>query len=157
MGREIERKFLVRDDSWRAGASGMELRQGYLSSAKERTVRVRTVGERGWLTIKGITRGISRQEFEYEIPLAEAREMLDTLCERPLIEKIRYRVPHAGHTWEIDEFLGDNRGLVLAEVELADEAAAVELPPWAGEEVSGDPRYFNSNLVKAPWPAWGRR
>jgi len=156
MGSEIERKFLVRDDSWRAGASGVELRQGYLSSVKERTVRVRTVGERGWITVKGITRGIRRQEFEYEIPVADANEMLK-LCERPLIEKIRYRVPCGGHIWEVDEFLGDNQGLVLAEVELADEAVEVELPAWAGEEVSGDPRYFNSSLVKAPWPGWSRR
>jgi CYTH domain-containing protein len=157
MGSEIERKFLVRDDSWRAGASGLELRQGYLSSVKERTVRVRTVGERGWITVKGVTRGIRRQEFEYEIPVADAREMLDALCERPLIEKVRYRITHASHTWEVDEFLGDNQGLVVAEVELADESVEVELPAWAGEEVSGDPRYFNSSLVKSPWPAWGRR
>lgn len=157
MGSEIERKFLVRDDGWRAGASGVELRQGYLSSDKERTVRVRTVGERGWITVKGLTRGIRRQEFEYEIPVIDAREMLDALCERPLIEKVRYRIPHAGLTWEVDEFLGDNQGLVLAEVELADESVYVELPPWAGEEVSNDPRYFNSSLAKSPWPGWGRR
>ena len=135
----------------------MALRQGYLSSAKERTGRVRTVGECGWITVKGLTRGIRRQEFEYQIPVADAREMLDSLCELPLIEKVRYRIPHAGHTWEVDEFLGANQGLVLAEVELADESVDVELPPWAGEEVSGDRRYFNSNLAKSPWPAWGRR
>lgn len=157
MGSEIERKFLLRDGSWRAGASGVALRQGYLSSAKERTVRVRTVGECGWITVKGLTRGIRRQEFEYQIPVADAREMLDSLCERPLIEKVRYRIPHAGHTWEVDEFLGDNQGLVLAEVELVDESVNVELPPWAGEEVSGDPRYFNSSLAKSPWSNWGKR
>jgi adenylate cyclase len=156
MGKEIERKFLVLGADWKRGASGVAYRQGYLSTVKERTVRVRTVGEKGYLTIKGITIGLSRSEFEYEIPAAEANAMLNDLCERPLIEKTRYRVPHAGLTWEIDEFFGENAGLVVAEVEVKDELQKIALPPWAGKEVSGDPRYFNSNLIKNPYSQWKR-
>ena len=154
MGKEIERKFLVKGDLWKQGATGVAYRQGYLSTVKERTVRVRTVGARGYLTIKGLTVGVTRSEFEYEIPTVDANAMLDTLCERPLIEKNRYTIGHAGVTWEIDEFFGDNRGLVVAEVELNDEQQALTLPPWAGQEVSGDPRYFNSNLIKNPYTRW---
>lgn len=154
MAKEIERKFLLGNDSWRPGAGGTLFRQGYLSTDPERTVRVRLEGERGVLTIKGLSRGISRAEFEYPIPAAEAAELLDTLCLQPLIEKTRYRVEHAGHLWEIDEFAGDNAGLVLAEVELASEDEALELPPWVGAEVSTDPRYFNANLVRHPFRSW---
>jgi len=154
MGSEIERKFLVVDQGWRKGASSVEIRQGYLSSVKERVVRVRTLGEKAFLTIKGVTRGIRRSEYEYEIPLADAREMLDGLCEKPLIEKVRHTLQHGAHTWEVDEFLGDNAGLIVAEVELTHEEAEVELPPWAGQEVSDDPRYFNASLIKAPYKTW---
>lgn len=154
MGQEIERKFLVGNDSWRAGASGIRFRQGYLSTDPQRTVRVRLEGDRGMLTIKGLSRGLSRAEFEYPIPAAEAATLLDTLCLRPLIEKTRYRVEHGGHLWEIDEFSGDNAGLVLAEVELSSEDEQVELPPWAGPEVSTDPRYYNANLVRHPFRSW---
>jgi CYTH domain-containing protein len=121
---------------------------------KERTVRVRTAGEKGFLTIKGISVGATRSEYEYEIPVSDANEMLDRLCERPLIEKIRYRVPHAGLVWEIDEFEGENRGLIIAEVELKDERQSVTLPGWVGREVTGDSRYFNANLVAKPFTTW---
>jgi CYTH domain-containing protein len=154
MGKEIERKFLVKDNSWRGQAPGKRYRQGYLSTVKERTVRVRIAGDEGFLTIKGITVGASRSEYEYEIPVADANEMLDKLCERPLIEKTRYRISHAGLVWEVDEFEGENRGLITAEVELKDEHQAVTLPDWIGQEVTGDPRYFNANLVAKPFTTW---
>jgi len=154
MGREIERKFLVRGDSWRKIAHGSLYRQGYLSTLKEKVVRVRVADDKGFLTIKGITEGFSRLEFEYEIPFKDANTMLDTLCERPLIEKYRYRVEHEGMIWEIDVFLGDNEGLVLAEVELESETQQFALPDWIGEEVSEDPRYYNANLVKNPFRQW---
>ncbi len=154
MGKEIERKFLVKDDSWRAQDAGKRYRQGYLSTVKERTVRVRSVGDKAYLTIKGITVGASRPEYEYEIPVADANEMLDQLCERPLIEKTRYRIQHDGLVWEIDEFEGENRGLITAEVELKDERQSVAVPAWVGEEVTGDPRYFNANLVATPFTKW---
>jgi len=128
--------------------------QGYLSTLKERTVRVRTFDKKGFLTVKGVTTGISRAEYEYEIPFKDAGEMLDTLCERPLIEKRRYRVKHEGMIWEVDVFLGDNEGLVLAEVELENETQQLSLPRWIGDEVSQDPRYFNANLVKNPFTKW---
>ena len=154
MGIEIERKFLIATDDWRGLAEGMDYRQGYLSTVKERTVRVRTVGERGFLTIKGISIGATRAEFEYEIPVDDAHELLDELCLRPLIEKRRHRVPFGGLTWEIDEFFGENHGLIVAEVELDDENQLIELPPWIGEEVTGDPRYFNASLVERPYSTW---
>lgn len=153
MGTEIERKFLLKDDAWRKDASGQAYRQGYLSTDKERTVRVRVVGTQAMLTIKGMTHGIRRVEFEYPIPLADADGLLE-LCHRPLIEKTRYRVEHDGLVWEIDEFHGENAGLVVAEVELERESQAVTLPPWIGEEVSDDPRYFNSNLARHPYREW---
>jgi CYTH domain-containing protein len=154
VGTEIERKFLVSGTGWRRG-EGESIRQGYLSTAAERTVRVRARGGRGTLTIKGLARGAARAEFEYEIPLADAECLLDTLCERPLLEKRRHRVEHAGLTWEIDEFLGDNLGLVVAEVELAREDQAVDKPAWVGREVTDDPRYSNANLVRCPYRRWG--
>jgi len=158
MGKEIERKFLVKGDTWRGQNEGKRYRQGYLSTVKERTVRVRTVGDKGFLTVKGITVGASRSEYEYEIPVADANEMLDRLCERPLIEKTRYRIPHGGLVWEIDEFEDENSGLVTAEVELKDEQQAVKPPNWVGQEVSGDPRYFNANLAAKPFTKWeGKR
>jgi adenylate cyclase len=155
MGREIERKFLVRDERWRREVqSGSVLRQGYLSVDPQRTVRVRLEGGEGFLTIKGLTTGASRAEYEYPLPAREARELLDNLCLRPLIEKTRYRLRHAGLLWEIDEFAGDNVGLLLAEVELLAEDQPIELPPWAGEEVTGDGRYHNSNLIANPYRNW---
>ncbi|HXY52824.1 MAG TPA: CYTH domain-containing protein [Terriglobales bacterium] len=154
MAKEIERKFLVKEDTWRGQDVGKRYRQGYLSTVKERTVRVRTVGDKGFITIKGITVGATRSEYEYEIPVADANEILDKLCERPLIEKTRYRIPQGGLLWEIDEFEGENRGLVMAEVELKDENQFVTLPSWTGQEVTRDPRYFNANLVAHPFSRW---
>ena len=154
MAKEIERKFLVLGDGWKRGITGVSYRQGYLSTVKERTVRVRTVGDRGFLTIKGVTVGVTRSEFEYSIPTADANALLNDLCEKPLIEKTRYKIQHAGLTWEIDEFFGENQGLVVAEVELKDEHQAIDRPTWVGKEVSGDPRYFNSNLIKTPFTQW---
>ncbi len=154
MGKEIERKFLVKGEAWKALAAGTVYRQGYLSTVKERTVRVRTVGQKGFLTIKGVTTGVTRAEFEYEVPAADANAMLDGLCEKPLVEKTRYRIPLDGYTWEVDEFHGDNDGLVVAEVELKSADEKPPLPEWVGEDVSSDPRYFNSNLVKKPFKTW---
>jgi adenylate cyclase len=154
MGKEIERKFLVKGDAWRALADGVIYRQGYLNSAKERTVRIRTVGDKAFLTIKGITVGATRAEYEYPIPFDDCNAMLDTLAEKPLIEKKRYKVKHGTFTWEIDEFFGENRGLIVAEVELQSEDQPFERPDWVGEEVTGDPRYFNSNLIKHPYVKW---
>jgi len=154
MAKEIERKFLVTGEPWRAASPGATYRQGYLSSQPERSVRVRSDGTKAKLTVKGLTRGATRDEFEYEIPLADAEAMLDQLCERPLIEKTRYLVPFGGRTWEIDVFEGDNRGLVVAEVELASEDQPLTLPPWVAREVTDDPRYFNANLVQNPFKNW---
>lgn len=147
MGVEIERKFLLKNDAWRIGAQGVRYRQGYLSIEPEATVRVRIIGDRAWLTIKGKTNGISRLEYEFEIPGVEAEEILKRLCRRPIIEKTRYRVPFSDHVWEIDEFEGELKGLVLAEIEVEAEDESFEMPPWIGREVSGDPRYFNSQIV----------
>ena len=154
MDEEIERKFLVRGDAWRSLAKGTSYRQGYLNSAKERTVRIRTIDDRAFLTVKGLTVGATRPEYEYEIPLADCNAMLDTLAEKPIIEKKRYKVPFEGLTWEIDEFSGDNTGLIVAEVELESEGQAFRKPEWAGEEVTADPRHFNSNLIKHPYTRW---
>lgn len=154
MAQEIERKYLVKGTAWRSLGKGTVTRQGYLSSMKERTVRVRIAGEKGFLTIKGVSKGITRAEFEYAIPVAEAAAMLDGLCERPVIEKTRYVVESGEYTWEIDEFHGDNAGLIVAEVELQSPDEKPPLPDWVGEEVSSDPRYFNSNLVKKPFKTW---
>jgi adenylate cyclase len=129
-------------------------RQGYLSSVKERVVRVRTAEEQAYLTIKGLMRGITRLEFEYVIPVSDAATMLDLLCERPLIEKTRYREAFGGRTWDIDVFHGDNQGLVVAEVEVTGESERVQAPPWLGREVSRDPRYLNSNHISNPYKNW---
>lgn len=153
MATEIERKFLVTSDAWRDGQSGVLLQQGYLSRDPDRTVRVRIAGEAAFLTIKGRSKGLTRSEFEYPLPLDEARELL-ALCLPPLIEKRRHEVPHGGHVWEIDEFFGDNAGLIVAELELPAEDTAFEAPPWLGREVSDDPRYFNSNLSQRPFTRW---
>lgn len=154
MAQEIERKFLVAGASWKDGATGTLIRQGYLSSVKERTVRVRVAGGKAFLTIKGVNRGVTRTEFEYPIPVDDAEAMLDALCGRPLIEKTRWVVPFKGFTWEVDEFHGENAGLVVAEVELPTAETKPALPPWVREEVSSDPRYFNANLAKKPFTAW---
>ncbi|MGZ5384571.1 MAG: CYTH domain-containing protein, partial [Acidimicrobiia bacterium] len=151
---EIERKFLTRSEEWRGLGESTDYRQGYLLAGPERTVRVRMAGERGYLTIKGGVVGATRAEYEYEIPADDARELLDELCLRPLIEKRRTNITHAGFTWEVDEFFGENHGLILVEVELEFEDQPIDLPPWIGEEVTGDPRYFNASLVARPFSTW---
>ena len=157
MAKEIERKFLVAGDAWRKLAEGTVYRQGYLSTVKERTVRVRTIGANGYLTVKGLSVGAVRSEFEYEIPAADANEMLDALCEKPIIEKTRYKIPFGGMIWEIDEFAGVNDGLIVAEIELTDEAQQFAKPDWIAAEVTGDPRYFNANLIAHPFSEWTTR
>jgi adenylate cyclase len=150
---EIERKFLVRDDSWNDGSPGVRIAQGYLSLDPERSVRVRLAGENAWLTVKGRTEGITRAEFEYPIPVDDARALL-AICLPSVIDKTRHRIGFAGHLWEIDVFHGANEGLVMAEVELDDESAAPALPLWAGEEVSDDFRYYNTSLASRPFGLW---
>lgn len=154
MGYEIERKFLVVGDGWCGEAEGIELRQGYLSRDPERVVRVRAAGARAFVTIKGINRGASRCEYEYEIPVDDAGEMLRELCVSPIIEKTRYRHEHEGHIWEVDVFAGANQGLVLAEIELGSEEEVFARPAWVGQEVTGDVRYYNSNLAVRPFGSW---
>ena len=154
MATEIERKFLVKGDQWRLLATGTIYRQGYLSTKKDCSVRVRLAGNQAYLTIKGVTEGCSRAEYEYPIPAKDAQEMLDNLCQAPLIEKTRYKIDYAGLIWEVDEFAGENQGLIIAEVELTDENQSIELPDWVGKEVSDDARYFNANLVQHPYSQW---
>lgn len=159
MGQEIERKFLVISEGWRNGQC-TTIRQGYLSIDKERTVRVRTKADlatavtHAYLTIKGATVGAIRAEYEYEIPMADAHELLNQLCLRPLIEKHRYTLVEDGMTWEVDEFFGDNQGLVVAEIELESADQAFSQPAWLGKEVTDDPRYFNAALSQCPYTEW---
>ena len=154
MGIEIERKFLLTGSQWKELAPGTPYRQGYLNSTKERTVRVRTIADKGFLTIKGVSVGATRVEYEYEIPHKDADALLNELCEKPLIEKNRYKIAHHGFTWEVDEFFGENDGLVVAEIELESEDQSFDKPEWVGEEVTGDPRYYNSSLIKEPYAQW---
>jgi adenylate cyclase len=154
MGIEIERKFLVANDTWRAQAQhATRFSQGYLSRDPSRTVRVRIAGEQAFLTIKGATRGATRAEFEYAVPVADAQALL-TMCDGPVVEKIRHLCLCDGMTWEVDEFLGANAGLVLAEIELEDEAQPFTRPAWLGDEVTGDGRYVNANLAVRPFTRW---
>ncbi|VAX14425.1 hypothetical protein MNBD_GAMMA24-2264 [hydrothermal vent metagenome] len=155
MGIEIEKKFLLANDDWRQHAdAGTSFRQGYLIGSEKSSVRVRIEGDKANLNIKSATLGVSRQEFEYPIPVEDAQILLATLCQKPLIEKTRYHVTYADHVWEIDVFEGDNAGLVVAEIELAHEDEAFARPDWLGEEVSDDPRYYNVSLVKHPFRDW---
>ena len=155
MAIEIERKFLVRDDSWRTGAdSGVFYSQGYLSTDPQRCVRVRIAGQRAWLNIKSAVSTLRRLEYEYEIPPGDARELLHSACVQPAVEKTRYHVAHQGHVWELDVFAGANTGLVVAELELADEQEPFARPAWLGQEVSDDPRYYNMNLAQMPYTQW---
>ncbi|MBL0088412.1 MAG: CYTH domain-containing protein [Ideonella sp.] len=154
MGKEIERKFVIDQAAWTPRDAGIHFKQGYLNSQKERVVRVRIEGDIAKLTIKGATSGVTRSEFEYTIPVDDAALLLDTLCEQPLIDKHRHKEVHFGKTWEIDVFHGLNEGLVVAEIELAAEDERFERPSWVVEEVSSDPRYFNSNLLKHPYSTW---
>ncbi len=155
MGVEIERKFLVTGDAWR-NAEPVYYCQGYLNRDKHRTVRVRIAGDRGLLTIKGLASGSRRSEYEYSIPIDDAKEMLG-LSDGPVVEKYRRVIEHAGLMWEVDEFLGDNEGLVVAEVELESEDQTVDIPDWVGSEVTNDARYFNSNLAAKPYKLWPDR
>lgn len=154
MAQEIERKFLVTDAAWRETSEGVLYRQGYIPTQSKTTVRVRVAGDRGYLTLKGPSRGISRSEYEYEIPLADAEAMLAELCHPPLIEKRRYKLQIDHHVWEVDEFLGANTGLVLAEIELSSEQETFTKPFWIGKEVSHDPRYRNAYLAQNPYTTW---
>lgn len=156
MSIEIERKFLVADETWRAAASpGMRYRQGYLSTDPGSSVRVRVCGDDARLNIKSAAVGIARREYEYEVPAADALEILEDLCVKPIIEKTRFVVEHGGHRWEIDVFEGDNAGLVVAEIELESADEEFALPGWAGEDVTGDARYYNQRLVEHPYSRWG--
>jgi len=154
MALEIERKYLLRDVAWRALARGTLYRQGYLSTTPERTVRVRLIADKGYLTIKGVSKGAVRMEYEYQVPGDEAQTMLAELCEKPLIEKKRYKIDHKGLIWEVDEFFGENQGLILAEIELQNENQQFEKPEWIGIEVTQDTRYFNANLIRHPYQMW---
>ena len=153
MAQEIERKFLVVGEDWLKGAKGELYIQGYLSTTSGKTVRVRVANNRGWLTIKGKTQGITRPEYEYEVPLKDATEMLE-MCEQPIIEKIRYKVEYAGKIWEVDVFGKENSGLVVAEIELKSEDEKFKTPSWVGKEVSGEKKYSNSSLTKEPYKSW---
>ena len=157
MSLEVERKFLVKNDGWRGLAPGVRYRQGYLNVEPERTVRVRIAAASAFLTIKGRNVDGAAPEYEYLIPLTDAGHMLDTMAKRPLIEKIRYAITYSSRIWEVDEFLGENAGLVLAEVELDRVGQSVALPDWIGEEVTGDPRYYNTSLMKHPFDTWRNR
>jgi adenylate cyclase len=152
MATEIERKFLVEGTSWRQSDS-VRLSQGYLNRDRHRTVRVRIAGAKAFLTVKGVPQGVTRAEFEYEIPVADAEQMLK-LSDGPVIEKSRHVIVHDGSKWEVDEFLGDNAGLVIAEIELTAEDQPFSRPAWLGREVTDDKRYYNSNLAAHPYKQW---
>ncbi|HBE77491.1 MAG TPA: adenylate cyclase [Firmicutes bacterium] len=154
MGKEIERKFLVVGDDYRQSAKSNFIIQGYLCNEAERVVRVRLYNDQGFITIKGKTVGMTRSEYEYEIPFADANEMINRLCAGTIIEKVRYEFEDQGYLWEIDEFQGENQGLIVAEIELEDENDVLSLPKWIAGEVTDDPRYLNANLVKKPYKQW---
>lgn len=156
MAIEIERKFLVRDLDFLAGHDGVRIAQGYLSTTPDSTVRVRLSGNDAWLTIKGRSTGATRLEFEYPVPASDAQQLL-ALCQAGRIDKTRYKVPVGAHVWDVDVFHGDNDGLVVAEVELGDEQEAFVRPAWLGDEVTDDPRYFNSALSERPFSRWPGR
>jgi len=151
---EIERKFLVCGEAWRPAQAGIRYRQGYLCTDPQRTVRVRIGGGKAILAVKGASTGLARPEFEFPIPVADAEELLARCCLQPPVEKDRYRIPHAGMTWEVDEFLGANRGLILAEIELERADQPVLLPSWVGAEVTADSRYYNAYLARHPYVGW---
>jgi len=154
MGKEIERKYRLASNDFKKEGRGILYYQGYLSSVKERTVRVRIIEDKAFLTVNCITIGASRDEYEYPIPYDDALKMLENLCERPTIKKYRYKIYYKGFCWEVDEFLNENKGLLVAEIELEHENQEFPLPPWIGEEITSDPRYYNANLVKHPYSKW---
>jgi len=162
MGTEIERKYLVKGTEWRSHIEKLQKKfpdigkkycQGYIPTSNETTVRLRTVGEQGYLTIKSKTTGYTRSEFEYPIPIEDAQQMLNDLCSKPLIKKIRYKINHSNLIWEVDEFFGENEGLIIAEVELENEDQQIDIPHWIDREVN-DKKYFNSSLIKHPYSQW---
>ena len=153
MNIEIERKFLLKSNAWKAGNTGIHYKQAYLNEPGENTVRVRIEGDKAKLTIKSKSKGIARQEYEYDIPMADA-EGLMKLSRTPVVEKYRYKIMYAGMGWEVDEFMGLNAGLVVAEIELTAEDQSFEKPEWIGDEVSGDKRYYNSHLARHPFCEW---
>lgn len=157
MATEIERKFLVKNETWRSSiVSEARIKQGYLATQPNATIRIRVAKGSAFLTIKGTTKGISRAEFEYEIPVSDAEEMLQLIADQSFIDKTRYKVQCGEHTWDLDVFEGDNSGLIMAEVELDNESEQFDMPAWAGQEVSGDARYYNANLISSPFSNWGK-
>lgn len=165
MGKEIERKFLVRSSEYRQGATPVYYRQGYIPTLNGMTVRIRIAGDQGYVTFKDRTVGMSRHEFEYAIPRQEAEQMLELMCPKPQIEKERYTIPAGlgkrgdsspieGLHWEVDEFHGENEGLVVAEIEVPEEDASFPLPQWIGKEITGNKKYYNSLLCSHPYKTW---
>ena len=165
MGTEIERKYLVKKAEWRSHKKrlqsqfsnlGKEYYQGYITTDNGTTVRVRIVGDTGYITLKSKAIGHTRLEFEYPIPVKDAREMLTAFCDKPLIEKVRYKINFSNLIWEVDEFMGENEGLIIAEVELENEQQQIDIPDWIEREVN-DKKYFNSYLVQHPYSQWQER
>ena len=154
MAKEIERKFLIDLNELGSLNNGIVIKQGYISTTSKTVVRIRVAGKHAFLTLKGENKGVIRTEFEYEIPIEDANEIISELCNGPIVEKIRYLIPYSGHTWEVDIFHGENDGLVVAEIELSSEDQGFERPPWVTTEVSGDPRYYNSSLLDNPFKSW---
>ena len=154
MAREIERKFLVKGDEWRKDVQGIYYLQGYLATGSGCTVRVRVSNQTALLTIKGSVSKLTRREYEYQIPVSDGDELLNHICLKPIIKKTRYVVEYGGVVWEVDEFDGDNKGLVIAEVEMNSENQQIQIPNWVGMEVSGNPKFYNANLVKHPFSHW---
>ncbi|MGE5329710.1 MAG: CYTH domain-containing protein [Deltaproteobacteria bacterium] len=154
MAKEIERKFRVLSDKYKENLNGVYCKQGYISTDLKRIVRVRINDQKAYITVKGELRGSTRAEYEYPIPVNDAEEMLEMLCKKPLIEKIRYKIDYKGFLWEVDEFYGENEGLIIAEIELDEEGTDFPKPEWLGKEVTDDMRYYNSNLIKSPYKDW---
>ena len=153
MSVEIERRFIVAGDTWRGLAPGVKYRQGYLSANKSSSVRVRVVGSQAWLTLKSNINNVRRHEFEYPVPIADAQTIMTTMCQM-VVEKLRHRIEYAGFVWEVDEFYGNNAGLVLAEIELTEENSCFDKPSWIGQEVTEDSRYTNAYLSQTPYDRW---
>ncbi|MCQ2210365.1 MAG: CYTH domain-containing protein [Paludibacteraceae bacterium] len=156
MNIEIERKFLLKNNSWKEGATGVHYKQAYLNEKGDNTIRVRIEGDVAKLTIKSKAKNISRMEFEYDIPMEDA-EQLFTIAKTKAVEKYRYKIMYEGNCWEVDEFLGDNEGLVVAEIELKSENQSFLKPDWIGEEVSNDNRYTNASLARNPFKEWNKK
>jgi adenylate cyclase len=154
MAKEIERKFLINQDALGALDNGTSIKQGYISTKDKTVVRVRVSGNQAYLTLKGEITGVTRSEFEYEIPVTDAEQIITELCNGPVVEKTRYLVTHCDHTWEVDIFHGENDGLVIAEIELGSEREIFEIPDWVISEVSGETKYYNSSLLANPFKSW---